>query len=220
MASRADSDDTTTTAGAQLQSRRRFLRGLGACVALPAFTSLAPTRLLAAGATAGARPATSPPGVPLRSAFISSPTGAIPSAWWPKAGAAPHESRSLQPLEPVKEFVQVLGQLNHRTADGGPDGAGDHARGNGTFLTGVRLKKSATDIRAGVSIDQVIARQVGHLTRFPSLELACETANRKTGACDSGYSCVYQYNLAWSSPTMPVPPESNPRLVFERLFGG
>ena len=100
----------------------------------------------------------------------------------------------------------------------GPDGAGDHARGNGTFLTGVRLKKSATDIRAGVSIDQVIARQVGHLTRFPSLELACD-AVRKSGACDSGYSCAYQYNLSWSSPTTPMPPESNPRLVFERLFG-
>ena len=111
-----------------------------------------------------------------------------------------------------------MGGLNHRTASGGPDGAGDHARGTGTFLTGVRLRKSATDIRAGVSIDQVIAQQVGHLTRFSSLELACDSG-RKTGACDSGYSCAYQYNLAWSSPVTPMAPESNPRSVFERLFG-
>ncbi len=87
-----------------------------------------------------------------------------------------------------------------------------------TFLTGVRLNKSATDIRAGVSIDQVMAHHVGHLTRFPSLELACDSG-RKSGACDSGYSCAYQYNLSWSSPTTPMPPEANPRLAFERLFG-
>jgi hypothetical protein len=115
-------------------------------------------------------------------------------------------------------MVQVLGGLDHREAEPGPDGAGDHARGNGVFLTGVRLKKSATDIRAGMSIDQAIAREVGHLTRFSSLELTCDTG-RGSGSCDSGYACAYQYNLAWSSPTTPMAAEVNPRLVFERLFG-
>lgn len=158
-------------------------------------------------------------GAPLRAAFVYFPNGAIPSLWWPKQeGPDVAFSRTLQPLESSRELVQVMGGLNHRTAEGGPDGAGDHARGNGTFLTGIRLKKSATDLRAGISIDQVLARKLGHLTRFPSLELACETA-RKTGVCDSGYFCAYQYNLSWSSPTTPMPPESNPRLVFERLFG-
>jgi hypothetical protein len=158
-------------------------------------------------------------GAPLRSAFVFFPNGAIPSAWWPKKEGADFPlSRTLQPLESLRKSVQIMAGLNHRTATGGADGAGDHARGSGTFLTGVRLKKSATDIRAGVSIDQVLASKVGHLTRFPSLELACEKA-RKAGACDSGYSCAYQYNLSWSSPTTPMPPESNPRLVFERLFG-
>ena len=108
---------------------------------------------------------------------------------------------------------------NHKTADGGPDGAGDHARGNGTFLTGVRLKKSATDIRAGVSIDQVIARQDRPPHAVPVAGAGAATAVRKAGACDSGYSCAYQFNLSWSSPTTPMPPETNPRLVFERLFG-
>jgi hypothetical protein len=113
----------------------------------------------------------------------------------------------------------VLGGLDHRNATPGPDGAGDHARASGTFLTGVRVKKtSGADIHCGVSIDQIAAKQVGHQTRFPSLELTCDSV-RRSGNCDSGYSCAYQYNLSWQSPTTPVAPEPNPRLVFERLFG-
>src|SRR5206468_11777281 len=124
----------------------------------------------------------------------------------------------LKPLEALRHHLQVLGGLDQKAAYGGPDGAGDHARGNGVFLTGVRLKKSATDIRAGISIDQAIAREIGHLTRYPSLELSSD-AIRTSGACDSGYACAYQFNLSWSSPTTPVAAESNPRMVFERLFG-
>src|SRR3954453_21523922 len=202
-------------------SRRHFLRGLGASIALPAFASLGTSRLLAAeGAAPGAGGlAATATGAPLRAAFVYFPNGAIPGSWWPGGeGADFRFKRTLEPLEPLKGQVQVLGGLNHQTADGGSDGAGDHARGNGTFLTGVRLNKSATNVRAGISIDQVIARQVGHLTRFPSLELACDSG-RKAGACDSGYSCAYQFNLSWSSPTTPRPPEANPRLAFERLFG-
>jgi hypothetical protein len=201
-----------------LVGRRRFLRGLGVCIALPAFESLPLVKPLAA-ATEAKRLATTASGAPLRAAFVYFPNGAIPKAWWPKGTGADFQlGQTLSPLEPFKSSIQVLGGLNHRTALAGPDGGGDHARGNGTFLTGVRLKKSATDIRAGVSIDQVIARQIGQLTRFPSLELATD-AIHKSGACDSGYACAYQYNLAWSSPTTPMPPETNPRLVFERLFG-
>ncbi len=200
-------------------NRRQVLRGLGAWIALPALESLRPASLLAAGASPEQRLAVTATGAPLRTAFVYFPNGAIPASWWPKQeGSKPELSRTLQPLESSRGLLQVLGGLNHHTAEGGPDGPGDHARGNGTFLTGVRLKKSATDLRAGISFDQVLAHRFGHLTRFPSLELACETA-RKSGACDSGYSCAYQYNLSWSSPTTPVPPESNPRLVFERLFG-
>jgi len=93
-----------------------------------------------------------------------------------------------------------------------------HARGNGTILTGVRLNKSATDIRAGISIDQLIANQVGHLTRFSSLELASDP-QRQSSNCDSGYSCAYQCNISWRSETNPMATETNPRLVFERMFG-
>ncbi len=99
-------------------------------------------------------------------------------------------------------------------ANGGVDGPGDHARATGTFLTGVRVKKTAgADVHAGISVDQLAAQRFGHLTRFPSLELTCDGV-RKSGTCDSGYSCAYQYNLAWRSPSMPLPPEPNPRLVF------
>ena len=199
-------------------TRRQFLRGFGACIALPAFESLLPTKLLAAAVPEDGL-ATTATGAPLRTAFVYFPNGAIPAAWWPAAEGTDFPlSRTLQPLAASRKHIQVIGGLDHLNAMPGSDGGGDHARANGTFLTGVRLKKSATDIRAGISIDQTIARQVGHLTRFPSLELTCD-AGRNTGACDSGYSCAYQYNLAWSSPNTPMTPEANPRQVFERLFG-
>lgn len=210
--------------GAERQAaftRRNFLRGLGACIALPAFESLVPVRSLAAltGAGSTAKLATTASGAPLRTAFLYFPNGAIQSAWWPEGEATNFElSRTLQPLESVRQHIQVLGGLDHVNATAGPDGAGDHARANGTFLTGVRMKKSATNVRAGISIDQVIAREVGQLTRLSSLELTCD-AGRNTGACDSGYSCAYQFNVSWSSPTTPMTPEANPRQVFERLFG-
>jgi hypothetical protein len=202
-------------------SRRSFLRGLGACIALPAFESLMPMRSLAALAApaSAANLGATATGAPLRAAFLYFPNGAIPAVWWPGGGEKDFNlGRTLQPLEPLRENIQILGGLEDLNAMAGTDGGGDHARANSTFLTGVRLKKSATDIHAGISIDQVMARAVGHLTRFPSLELTCD-AGRNTGACDSGYSCAYQYNISWSSPTTPMTPESNPRQVFERLFG-
>ena len=199
-------------------SRRHFLRGIGACVALPAFGSLISAKALGAVAS-DVRLATTATGAPLRTAFVFFPNGAIPSRWWPGAAEPAFSlSPTLQPLEPVSRYIQVLGGLAHANANPGNDRGGDHARGNSVFLTGVRINKSATDIRAGVSIDQVIANHVGHLTRFPSIELCCD-ATRKSADCDSGYSCAYQYNISWQSPTTPMTPESNPRLAFERLFG-
>ena len=197
-------------------NRRTFLRGLGACMALPAFESLRPLGAVAAApaAAAAARVA------PTRMAFLYVPNGTIPSAWFPENDGKDYAlSRTLQPLEKIRHELQVVGGLEDISADAGPDGGGDHARAGGTFLTGVRIKKTAgSDIYAGTSIDQIVARQIGHLTRFPSLELTCDSV-RKAGNCDSGYSCAYEYNLAWRSPTQPVSPEPNPRLVFERLFG-
>jgi hypothetical protein len=200
-------------------SRRTFLRGLGVGLALPTFEAFLPRRLLGAASESTAMASTAS-GSPLRMAFVYFPNGAIQPTWWPKGeGKEFSLAATMHPLEPVRHAIQVLGGMDHVNATPGPDGAGDHARASGTFLTGVRVKKTAgSDIRAGISIDQVVANQVGHLTRFPSLELTCD-AVRKSGNCDSGYSCAYQYNLAWRSENTPVAPEPNPRLLFERLFG-
>ncbi len=201
-------------------TRRQFLRGLGACVALPALETFLPTKALASEADPALRLATTATGAPLRLGVVYFPNGAIQSSWWPKGENAEFQlSETMSPLQDVKHQLQVLGGMDQVNATPGPDGAGDHARASGTFLTGVRVKKTAgADIHAGISIDQAIASRVGHLTRFPSLELTCD-AVRKSGNCDSGYSCAYQYNLSWRSPTTPVAPEPNPRLLFERLFG-
>ncbi len=202
------------------QSRRRFLRSAGISLALPAFGSLMPKRLLAKGPRSDGTLAISPTGAPLRMAFVYVPNGVHQGHWWPKAKGTEFDlSPTLEPLASVKDQIQVLGGLDHANANGGTEGSGDHARASGTFLTGVRVKKTAgADVHAGTSVDQVAVQRIGHLTRVPSLELTCD-AVRKSGNCDSGYSCAYQFNLAWSSPTMALPPEPNPRLVFERLFG-
>src|SRR6184192_4431312 len=134
-------------------TRRHFLKGLGACLAVPAFESLAPLSSFAASSATAGKIATTSSGAPLRSAFVYFPNGAIPSAWWPATEGKDFElSPTLKPLEPHKEMIQVLGGLDHKHAEPGPDGAGDHARANGTFLTGVRVKKSAAEVRAGISI--------------------------------------------------------------------
>jgi len=191
-------------------SRRTFFRTAGACIALPAFESLfALPAMASSGKTA-----------PTRMAYVYVPNGTIPKAWWPAAEGADFAlSPTLAPLVNVQKHLQVISGLTDLSAEAGADGAGDHARAGGTFLTAVRVKKTAgSDIKAGVSIDQVVAGQIGHLTRFSSLELTCD-AVRKAGDCDSGYACAYVYNLSWRSANQPLSPEHNPRFVFERLFG-
>jgi hypothetical protein len=208
-----------STVRAEALSRRRFLRNVGICMALPALESFLPRRAVAA--TAGERLAgMTATGAPLRTAFVYFPNGAIPAAWWPTGSDKNFElNRTLQPLAKVKDKIQVVGGLGDLSAVGGADGGGDHARANGTFLTSVRIAKSGgSNFRAGVSVDQLMAQQVGMLTPFRSLELSCDSI-QNAGTCDTGYSCVYQHNLSWSSPTQPMTPEVDPRLLFERLFG-
>jgi hypothetical protein len=153
-------------------------------------------------------------------AFVYVPNGKNMEDWTPRNFGANYDlPLILQPLKPVQSQVSVLTGLAQTKARSNGDGPGDHARANATFLTGVQAKKTAgADIRLGVSVDQVAAKVVGRDTRLPSLELSCDKG-RQAGACDSGYSCIYQFNMSWKSEATPMPPEANPRQVFERLFG-
>lgn len=206
-----------TSAEPPTWSRRRFLQGVGAFVALPVLPSLLPRQVFAAEAAAGGA---STAAAPLRMAFVTFPNGCNLDHWWPTGeGAAFQLNKTMAPLEAVKRQIQVISGLDQLNADPGPDGAGDHARANATLLTGVRARKTAgADIQLGVSVDQVAAERIGQRTRFPSLELTSDPERQAKG-CDSGYACAYQYNVSWRSDVTPMPPESNPRLLFERLFG-
>lgn len=190
-------------------SRRTILRGLGTTVALPFLDAMTPA--FAASLVPGK--------APVRMAFVYVPNGIDMRFWNPQAeGKLGELPRILKPMEPLKNDMLLLGNLTHNTGRALLDGAGDHGRCCGSYLTGVQVKKSLTDIKASVSCDQLVANQIGNATRFPSLELGLEDA-RQSGDCDSGYSCAYTNNLAWRSETQPLPPVLDPRALFERLFG-
>ncbi|MCP5558524.1 MAG: DUF1552 domain-containing protein [Verrucomicrobiaceae bacterium] len=192
--------------------RRNFLRGLGACVGLPTLESLVSRPALGAGTTTA--------GAPLRMAFIYSPNGVILDPWRPQGEGADFKfGPTMEPLSAHRDHIQIYTGFEQANGWSGPDGGGDHARANASILTGARPRKTAgSDIHLGMSVDQVAAKAVGDATRFRSLELSCDSV-RGAGACDSGYSCAYQFNISWRSETAPATPETNPRQVFERLFG-
>jgi hypothetical protein len=148
------------------------------------------------------------------------PNGVVMADWTPKGvGKAFEFTRVLKPLERFREDTVVLSGLAHRNGYALGDGPGDHARAGASYLTGVHPKKTAgADIQNGISVDQIAAQHLAPHTRFGSLELGCDDS-RTVGNCDSGYSCAYTNSLAWRGPATPMPPETNPRLVFERLFG-
>ena len=199
-------------------NRRHFLKGLGATMALPSFETFFSASTARAEAAKGL--ATTASGAPLRTAFLYKPNGMNMTKWAVTGTGADFTfGPTHEPYAKFKDDLHVLGQLAHLNGTAGSDGGGDHARANATFLTGARPRKTAgADIKLGISIDQVIANAIGDKTRFSSLELSCDGI-RKSGVCDSGYSCAYQFNLSWRSDTTPMTPESNPRHVFERLFG-
>lgn len=192
--------------------RRTFLRGLGAAVALPMLDAMRPA--LASAATSAAAKS------PVRMAFTYIPNGVTMKDWKPStAGSDFAFSRILKPVEAYRQDLMILSGLDHHNAESLGDGGGDHARAGACFLTGVHPRKTAgSDIQAGISVDQIAAKNLGAATRLASLELGCEDS-RTVGTCDSGYSCAYTNSISWRGPQTPMPPETNPRIVFERLFG-
>jgi hypothetical protein len=197
--------------------RRTFLKGMGAAIALPALDAMTPA--FAAGFSGTTRRAAAN-AAPMRLAFTYVPNGVTMADWTPAATGGSFEfTRILKPLEAFRDETLVLSGLTHRNGYALGDGPGDHARAAASYLTGVHPRKTAgADIQNGISVDQVAAQQLGDRTRFASLELGCDDS-RTVGNCDSGYSCAYTNSLAWRGPATPMPPETNPRLVFERLFG-
>jgi hypothetical protein len=154
-------------------------------------------------------------------AYLFVPNGvANMDAWRPSASGVLNDLPPiLRPLDKVKQHMNVLTGLDQRNANALGDGPGDHARSTATWLTGVHIKKTdGSDIRAGISADQVAAQFIGKQTRFASLEIGCERG-AMAGNCDSGYSCAYSSSVSWASESTPVAKEVNPRAVFERLFG-
>jgi hypothetical protein len=163
--------------------------------------------------------ASGPKKAPVRMAFVYVPNGIMMDGWNPDyEGKLDKLPRILKPLEEHKNDILHLGNLTHNTGRALLDGAGDHGRCSGSYLTGVQVKKTLVDIKSSVSCDQLVANVVGRETRLPSLEIGLEDA-RQAGDCDSGYSCAYTNNLAWRSETQPLPPILDPRALFERLFG-
>jgi hypothetical protein len=190
--------------------RRTFLRGTGAALALPLLDAMTP-----AFAQEAKRP--------IRMAFMQTPNGIfnLNNEWTPKTEGADFEmTRTLKPLEAVRENIVVLSGLDQQQA-AGHDGevGGDHPRACTAWLTGTHAKMtSGADIRAGVSVDQIAAREFGKHTQLASLEVGLESAEI-VGACESAYGCAYYDTIAWRNETTPLPMENRPRALFERMFG-
>ena len=192
--------------------RRTFLRGIGVTIALPLLDSMVP----AASALADT------PAKPVRRlGFIYTPNGATMSAWTPagESGVLDELSPTLSPLAPFKDQLIVPTGLSQKQAESFGDGNGEHSRGQTVWLSGVHPKRTeGADVQNAVTVDQIAAQALGKDTRLLSIEMALEQ-NYLVGNCDNGYSCIYWNTISWRTPTMPLPMEVNPRIVFERMFG-
>jgi len=184
-------------------SRRQVLRGAGAGIALPLLSAMLPASRAVAQALVA----------PKRFGVVFVPHGERPGYWTPEqVGHDVELSTILAPLEPYRDELTIVSQLKGVLSG--------HAPAVAAWLTGREPKRTiAEDVRAGITIDQVIANQIGRETVFRSLQLATEDFTGYIGGCDPAYACTYVNTLSWASETEPLPMEINPRNVFERMFG-
>lgn len=190
-------------------SRRAVLRGAGATIALPLLDAMVP-----ALATAATRPA-----AVKRLGVIYHPNGVIYDKWLPAGVGKDFQlSPTLAGLEPFKDKLIVVTGLFSDQAEPLGDGGGDHSRASGSYLTGVHIKKSDSDLENGVSMDQIAAKTFERDTQLSSLQMMADDISL-VGDCDLGYSCAYSTTLSWMTPTLPLMAENNPRVLFQRMFG-
>jgi hypothetical protein len=188
-------------------ARRTFMRGLGASVALPMLNAMVP---------ALANPSDPSSKMPLRVGYTYTPNGIIRDRWVPAAAGSSFEMTDiLKQWEPLRDQLLVLSHLNN----GASESVSGHVGGSSMFLTGMEPNKSLSEIRCGVSVDQIIAAEFGKHTPLSSLQLCIENAAELAGQSAGGYSSAYTNTISWSSPSTPLPMEHRPREVFERLFG-
>jgi hypothetical protein len=193
-------------------SRRTVLRGIGATLALPLLDGMVPA-LTALGKTAAARTN--------RFGVMYVPNGMIMQNWAPIGEGTNFEFNStMLPLAPFRNQLTVVSGLNCNVPAGVRAGDGVHARASTRFLTDIypKITPSGGAVQAGISMDQILGRQLGKYTQLASLEMAIEST-QSAGACDQGYACDYTSTIAWAGEATPLPMENNPRAVFERLFG-
>src|SRR5262252_8368233 len=192
-------------------SRRTVLRGIGTAIALPLLDAMVPA--LSVAQNTAAKPIQ-------RFGVVYHPNGIIYDKWLPKGVDTEFEfSPILAPLEPFRDKVVVVTGLYSDQAEALGNGGGDHSRASGTYLTDVHVKRSDTVVENGISMDQIAAKTFERETQLSSLQLTVDDASL-VGACDVGYSCAYSSTLSWLTPTLPLMAENNPRVVFDRLFGG
>jgi len=188
--------------------RRAFLRGTGAALALPVLDAMTPALAVETKR-------------PIRMSFIEVPNGIMMDKWTPATEGADFAlTPILEPLAPYRDRMLVLSGLDQRqSAALGFEVGGDHPRACTAWLTGAHAKMtSGADLRAGISVDQVAAREFGKYTQLASLEVGLESAE-VVGACESAYGCAYYNTISWRNDTTPLPMENRPRAIFERLFG-
>jgi hypothetical protein len=189
-------------------SRRTVLRAAGTVVALPLLDSMIP----AFAPAASTKPVR-------RLGVVYHPNGVIYDQWLPKGVGSEFElSPTLKGLEPFKDKVIVVTGLFCDPAEALGDGGGDHSRACGSYLTGVHVKKSDSNVENAVSMDQIAAKAFERDTQLSSLQMTADE-NSLLGSCDLGYSCAYSSTISWLTPTLPLMAENNPRVLFERMFG-
>ncbi|MBV9745503.1 MAG: DUF1552 domain-containing protein, partial [Acidobacteriia bacterium] len=189
-------------------SRRTVLRGIGTAIGLPLLDAMIP----AFAPAAAAKPVR-------RFGVVYHPNGVIYDQWLPKGEGSGFElSPTLKGLEPFKDKLIVVTGLFSDQAEALGDGGGDHSRACGSYLTGIHVKKSDSNVENAVSMDQIAAKAFERETQLSSLQMTADE-NSLLGSCDLGYSCAYSSTLSWLTPTLPLMAENNPRVLFERMFG-